>query len=145
MKPQINHHVPLIVKYIASKKLDTTLRVEKAIEYALAHISNIDTNKLEEFCGVGVVVTPEEIESAVERLITEYKSELLEKRYRFNSGQLMQKVRSALPWADGKAIKNEVDLQVWLRLQYFNATFSCCFSSCMYHRMLELELLFVRT
>lgn len=119
IKPQINHHMPLIVKYIATKKLDTTLRVDKAIEYALSHINNIDTNEFEEFCGVGVVVTPEEIESAVEKLITEYKSELLEKRYKFNSGLIMQKVRSTLPWADGKAIKNEVDLQVCALGYYF--------------------------
>lgn len=112
IKPQVNHHIPLIVKYIATKKLDTTLRVDKAIEYALSHINNIDTTEFEKFCGVGVVVTPEEIELAVEKLINEYKDELLKKRYKFNSGLIMQKVRNTLQWADGKAIKNEVDLQV---------------------------------
>lgn len=112
LKPQIHHHMPLIVKYIVTKKLDNTLRVDKAIEFALTHISDININEFERFCGVGVVVTPEEIEKAVEKIILENKSELLEKRYKFNSGLLMQKVRSALPWADGKAVKNEVDVQV---------------------------------
>ena len=32
-------------------------------------------------------------------------------RYRFNSGPLMQQVRNILKWADGKAIKNEFDVQ----------------------------------
>lgn len=112
IKPQISHHLPLIVKYILTKKLDTTVRVEKAIEYALAHIKDVDLTEFEKHCGVGVVVTPEEIESVVERLIKEYKNELVEKRYRFNAGPLMQKVRAKLPWADGKAVKNEVDVQV---------------------------------
>ena len=33
-------------------------------------------------------------------------------RYRFNVGVIMQEVRQELKWADGKEIKNEVDLQV---------------------------------
>ncbi|KAJ8975502.1 hypothetical protein NQ317_010617 [Molorchus minor] len=108
IKPQINHHLPLLVKYI----LDNTLRVDKAIEFALSHITDIKTDELEKFCGVGIVVTPEEIEKGVEKLILENKKELLEKRYQFNTGPLMQKVKAELPWADGKAIKNEVDIQV---------------------------------
>ncbi|CAG9816307.1 unnamed protein product [Phaedon cochleariae] len=113
IKPQISHHLPLLVKYVATNKLDSTLRVDKAIEFALSNIKNINTNKLEEFCGVGIVVTPEEIEKAVEKHISVNKNELLEKRYRFNTGPLMQKVRVELLWADGKAVKNEIDLQVF--------------------------------
>lgn len=116
IKPQIIHHLPLLVKYIVLNKLDSTIRVDKAIEFALSHIKDISTNELEKYCGVGIVITPEEIEKAVEKLITEYKKELLEKRYRFNTGPLMQKVRSELPWADGKAIKSEVDIQVNIKL-----------------------------
>lgn len=33
-------------------------------------------------------------------------------RYRFNSGPLMQQIRNRLKWADGKAIKNEFDIQL---------------------------------
>ncbi|XP_018575748.1 probable glutamine--tRNA ligase [Anoplophora glabripennis] len=113
IKPQIDHHLPLLVKYIATNKLDSTLRVDKAIEFALSHIKNISTNELEKFCGVGIVVSPEEIEKVVEKLIAENKVDLLEKRYRFNTGPLMQKVRAELPWADGKAIKSEIDIQVF--------------------------------
>jgi glutaminyl-tRNA synthetase len=113
LKPQISHHIPLIVKHIVTRKLDTPVRVEKAIEYTLAHINNVDLSELDRFCGVGVVVTPEEIEAVVEDLIKEYEKELLEKRYRFNAGPLMQKVRGKLPWADGKAIKSEIDVQIF--------------------------------
>lgn len=112
IKPQIMQHMPLIVKYIASGKLDSTLRVDKAIEFALSNIKEINTAQFEQFCGVGVVVTPEQIENAVEKLIKENKEEILEKRYRFNTGPLMQKVRVQLPWADGKMVKNEFDVQM---------------------------------
>lgn len=112
IKPQILHHLSLFVKYVVTKKLDSTVRVDKAIEFGLSHIDSIDTGEFEKYCGVGVVVTPEQIEKAVEKQIGEVKNELLEKRYKFNTGLLMQKVRTELPWADGKAVKNEVDLQV---------------------------------
>ena len=36
----------------------------------------------------------------------------MEKRYRFNAGVLMGNVRNSLRWADGKAIKSEVDMQM---------------------------------
>lgn len=113
-KPQINDHLPLLIKYIVTKKLDSTLRIDKAIEYTLSHISNVNVAELEKFCGVGIIVSPEEIEKVVEKLLSAHKKELLEKRYRFNVGHVMQQVRSELPWADGKAVKSEIDLQVYL-------------------------------
>lgn len=111
-KPQICEHLPFIAKYIASKKLDSTVRVDKAIEYVLSHLHSIKDDEFEKFCGVGIVVTPEQIEKAIEKQIASVKNELLEKRYRYNTGLLMQKVRTELPWADGKAIKSEVDIQI---------------------------------
>ena len=32
--------------------------------------------------------------------------------YRFNTSPLLQEVRKALKWSDGKAIKNKVDIQL---------------------------------
>lgn len=111
-KPQINDHLCLITKYIASGKLDSTLRVDKAIEYCMSHLTNLNIEECEKWCGVGIIVTPEQIEKSVETHIASVKNELLEKRYRYNSGLIMQKVRTDLPWADGKAVKSEVDLQI---------------------------------
>lgn len=111
MKPQMARHLPILVEYIMQNNLDSTLRVDKAIEYAIGHIDNFSKEDFKNYCGIGVVVTPEQIENAVETLINENKEEIISKRYRFNSGLLMQKVRNSLPWADGKAVKNEIDLQ----------------------------------
>ena len=52
------------------------------------------------------------IEAEVEKAIKAVKDEMLEKRYRFNAGLLMAEVRKALKWADGKAVKSEIDVQV---------------------------------
>lgn len=111
-KPQIVHHVPLIVKYILTKKLDSTLRLDKAVEYMMSNISKVNLGDLEAYCGMGIDVTPEQIEKAVEDAINQHKKELLEKRYKFNLGVVLQQVRNKLPWANGKSVKSEVDLQV---------------------------------
>ena len=47
-------------------------------------------------------------------MIGKYKSALLEQRYKFNMGSVMGEARKKLKWADGKAIKSEVDMQVMI-------------------------------
>ena len=48
----------------------------------------------------------------VEKALSRVKEELLSKRYRYNTGLLMADVRKTLKWADGKAVKSEIDVQV---------------------------------
>ncbi|KAM8930803.1 glutamine--tRNA ligase [Pelodytes ibericus] len=102
-----------LVEYIARKKISTDLQLNAALDYIKAHpVDPINADDFEKQCGVGVTVTPEQIEEAVEAVIQKYKSQLLEERYRFNTGLIMGEARSSLKWADGKIIKNEVDMQV---------------------------------
>ncbi|XP_003217895.3 glutamine--tRNA ligase [Anolis carolinensis] len=106
-------HLGFLVEYIATKKIVTDLQVNAALEYIKSHpVETIDPTDFDRFCGVGVVVTPEQIEEAVEAVISKHRAQLLSERYRFNMGLLMGEARSKLKWADGKIIKNEVDLQV---------------------------------
>jgi glutaminyl-tRNA synthetase len=116
-KPQIWSLAPLLVTYITSDKLDTELRLSAAIEHFLklppgTKAGDVDTKKLDEAAGVGVVVTAEEVEQAVEDAIKAVKGEIEQARWRFNTGPLMGKVRGQLKWADGKAIKSEFELQL---------------------------------
>lgn len=116
IKAQVIHHLPLLVKYIASQKLDTTLRVDAALAFLLKNGlqgTDINVTEFEKHCGVGIVVTPEEIERHVEAVIAQNKTVLLEQRYRFNVFKIMQEVREKLPWADGKQVKNEFDVQIF--------------------------------
>ncbi|NP_001079979.1 glutaminyl-tRNA synthetase 1 S homeolog [Xenopus laevis] len=102
-----------LVEYIASKKITTDLQLNAALDYVKAHpLDPIDTGHFEKDCGVGVTVTPEQIEEAVEAVIQKFRAQLLAERYRFNMGLLMGEARNQLKWADGKIIKNEVDMQV---------------------------------
>nr|XP_033782100.1 glutamine--tRNA ligase [Geotrypetes seraphini] len=102
-----------LVGYIAGKKITTDLQLNAALDYVKSHpVDPINTVEFENECGVGVSVTPEEIEEAVEAAIQKYRAQLLMERYRFNMGMLMGEARSKLKWADGKILKNEVDMQV---------------------------------
>lgn len=112
IKSQSSIHLPLLVKYIVSKALDSTLRVDAALEYVLSHVNAVNEKELEASCGVGVIVTSEDIEETVSKVVEKHKAELLDKRYRYNLGLVMQEVRTLLKWADGKYIKSEVDVQV---------------------------------
>ncbi|XP_319458.4 probable glutamine--tRNA ligase [Anopheles gambiae] len=115
IKPQTAHHLELIVRKILDNSLDTSLRVDTALEYVLANVTKatIDEATFDAACGVGVVVTPEEIERAVEITVAKYRSDIVDQRYRFNVGKLLSEIRSALPWVDGKALKSEVDVQMF--------------------------------
>ncbi|KAK3581253.1 hypothetical protein CHS0354_032979 [Potamilus streckersoni] len=113
MKSQVRKHQNFLVSYIATKKIITEAQLEAAMSYLLEHpLDPVNKNAFEEACGIGVVITPEQVEEAVEVVISKYKEELLEKRYKFNMGAILSEARSKLKWADGKAIKNEVDMQV---------------------------------
>ncbi|CAH2312769.1 glutamine--tRNA ligase [Pelobates cultripes] len=102
-----------LVEYIARKKIGTDLQLNAALDYVKSHpVDPINAADFEKECGVGVTVTPEQIEEAVETVIQKCKTQLLEERYRFNMGLLMGEARNKLKWADGKTIKNEVDMQV---------------------------------
>lgn len=117
VKVQIADKVPFVAEYIVKKKLNTIQRVDAALNYFLNNIKeSIDIKSFEESCGVGIEVTPEQIKQAVDEVIKKHKNEILEKRYRFNAGPLMQKVRNDLMWADGKLVKNEFDSQILLLL-----------------------------
>ncbi|XP_057686688.1 glutamine--tRNA ligase [Corythoichthys intestinalis] len=102
-----------LVENIAQRKITTEQQLAAALEYVKTHPQDpINQREFNEACGVGVVITPEQIEDGVESVIKKHKEQLEKERYHFNMGLLMGDVRSALKWADGKALKNEVDMQV---------------------------------
>ncbi|CAL1539919.1 unnamed protein product [Lymnaea stagnalis] len=114
LKAQIKHHQNFVVQYIATKKITTEDQLNAAISYLLHHNleSEVNAKAFEEASGVGVVVSPEEIETAVEEVVKKHKQGLLEKRYHYSTGPLLGEIKSKIKWADGKAVKNELDMQI---------------------------------
>ncbi|KAG7472238.1 hypothetical protein MATL_G00106670 [Megalops atlanticus] len=102
-----------LAEQIARRRITTELQVTAALDFVKSHPQDpINQPEFDQACGVGVVITPEQIEDAVEVTIRKHRNQLLEERYRFNMGLLMGEARAALKWADGKILKNEVDMQV---------------------------------
>ena len=109
--------VPLLVGYIVEGKIDNELRLTAALDFLLkmkpgAVMEDVSKPDLEAAAGVGVEVTPEQVEAAVEEALGAVKEEVVAARYRYNTGPLMAAVRTKLKWADGKAVKAEFDLQL---------------------------------
>ncbi|CAF2330710.1 unnamed protein product [Rotaria sp. Silwood2] len=112
-KQQIYHLHKYLIKYICEEKIKNDLQLSAAIQYLLTHPTEpIDQKALEENAGIGVTVTPEEIEHTIEEIIAQNKTKLLEQRYDFSIGSLLGEARKRLPWADGKVVKAEMDVQL---------------------------------
>lgn len=82
IKSQIIQHLRFVANYIAEGKLDNVQRIDAALAYLLSNVNKCDYDivEFEEACGVGVVVSPEQIEEEVEKVIQAHKDEILEKR-----------------------------------------------------------------
>lgn len=113
VKPQYAKNIQLVVHFIIGGGIKSEAQVSAALDYLLTtSVNGIDIAAFEKACGVGVVVTHDEIEDIVSDVINKYKERLLTDRYTFNVGKLLGEIRSLLPWADGAYVKKEVDLQL---------------------------------
>uniref|UniRef100_A0A7N0UU53 glutamine--tRNA ligase n=1 Tax=Kalanchoe fedtschenkoi TaxID=63787 RepID=A0A7N0UU53_KALFE len=107
-------HRPTLLKYVVSSKIKTAAQLDAAIEHlAVTDPNEFDLAVFEKACGVGVVVSAEEIEVAVNEIFEARKNEILELRYRINVGELLRDVREKLRWADPKLIKERADAKLY--------------------------------
>lgn len=83
-----------------------------AIKYTEDCQAPIQEEQFNEATGVGVVVTPEQIKAAVAKYIESNKDTIVNERYR-TLGPSLANARKLpeLRWADGVAVKNEVEAQ----------------------------------
>ncbi|CAB4027783.1 glutamine--tRNA ligase, partial [Paramuricea clavata] len=103
----------MMVDYIYSGKIASQAQLTAAMEYLKAKpVDPVEVKEFENACGVGVKITPDQIEECIEKLVAVNKDEILKKRYKFNTGMIMAKARAELKWADGKALKAELDMEL---------------------------------
>ncbi|KAJ6350948.1 hypothetical protein OIU78_006965 [Salix suchowensis] len=99
-------HRPTLLGYIVSTKIKTPAQLEAAFSFLSSTASeSFELNEFEEACGVGVDVSEEDIEQAVNEVFKQNKGSILELRYRINVGDLFGHVRKRLPWADPRIVK----------------------------------------
>ncbi|EAL62672.1 glutamine-tRNA ligase [Dictyostelium discoideum AX4] len=106
-------HRATLVDYIANKKSVNSINLQACLDY-LRRTANEELNvaEFEQSCGVGVVITREQVAQAVSDYINKNKSDLLEKRYQFNIGGILMEIKNSLKWANAKDIKEEVDAAI---------------------------------
>ncbi|CAN6340850.1 unnamed protein product [Urochloa humidicola] len=103
-------HRPDLIKYILSEKIKNSAQLDAALSF-LSSLGpdSLDPVKFEEACGVGVVVSFEEIQSTVTDVLNENMEAIVEQRYRINVGSLCGQVRKRQPWGDAKLVKEEIE------------------------------------
>ncbi|KAI3453042.1 hypothetical protein Pfo_009705 [Paulownia fortunei] len=110
-------HRPTLVKYIVSSKVKTPAQLEAAFSFLAATASdNLNVDNFEAACGVGIEVSLDDVENAVDKIFEENKAVILEQRYRTNVGELFGYVRKKQPWADPKIVKQIIDTKLYALL-----------------------------
>ncbi|CAO1612529.1 unnamed protein product [Jaminaea pallidilutea] len=101
----------LITKTIEGE-LDSEDRVKTAIKW-LEGVASINEAEFRDVCGVGVVVTPAEIEQLAAKWVSEHKSEI-EAKGKPNIGSILQPLRQIpeLRWANALDLKNAAEKQL---------------------------------
>lgn len=105
-------HLDYLAKAIRDFRLTTSDQVSAAIKF-VQDKKEIDEAKFNEECGVGVVVTKEEVNSAVDAYTETVKDRLVKDRYKF-FGLFFAGAKNipSLKWANGGDIKEAVDAKM---------------------------------
>jgi asparaginyl-tRNA synthetase len=95
-----------ILKYVVAGTLSSSKQLKAAIKYFQKE-KELDTAKLEPFCGVGVEVSEDEIKAVVATMMEKH-AQLLEDKQWHALGPVMKAVSGELEWANGVTVKNLV-------------------------------------
>ncbi|KAG0723873.1 putative glutamine--tRNA ligase [Chionoecetes opilio] len=109
---QFHSHLPLLVEYVADGRIDQEAKLTAAIKFVQDHKAEVNRAAFEKQCGVGVVVSQDEVEAAVARVMKKHKDVIEKQRYQYNTGPLMGQLRAVLPWAESRKVKEEIDLKI---------------------------------
>ncbi|BDA41649.1 Glutamine-tRNA ligase [Coccomyxa sp. Obi] len=109
----MSHRRHFIQEYISTGKLKSSDQLEAAFKFlSSCGEQPVDWKKLEESAGIGVEVTPAQIAEEVAKVLNANKEQLVTERYHMNTGKLLAAVKTALKWADGSRVKQELDHQI---------------------------------
>ncbi|KAJ2745981.1 Glutaminyl-tRNA synthetase [Coemansia sp. BCRC 34301] len=105
-------HAEYIVRAIVSGRIATTEQLGAATKFCVKGDPTVNEAAFDEACGVGVVVSDEEISASILSVIDGLKESLLKERYR-GLGKALGAVKKLpeLRWADSGKVKAEFDTQ----------------------------------
>ncbi|KAN0025912.1 hypothetical protein ACTFIU_001676 [Dictyostelium citrinum] len=97
-----------VSKAIGEEKIKTTIQFQAATQY-LKDNKEFNQDTFNTFCGVGVVITPEQIQKAIDDLFNKKATEISEKKWHIPIGDLLNPLKESLKWADLKEVKTMLD------------------------------------
>jgi glutaminyl-tRNA synthetase len=106
----MNPHLDLICSKIASKELLTQDQVTAAVKFT-AKKDKILIKEFDQECGVGVLITENQVIETINKVFVEKMKELVEKRYQYQ-GLLFGLLRKELKWANQGQMKNHFDAKI---------------------------------
>eukprot|EP00124_Ichthyophonus_hoferi_P002116 Ihof_evm16s132 gene=Ihof_evmTU16s132 len=106
----------VLIQYVLDGRIANDVQLSAAFEFfkneELHGGEQLDGKAFDSECGVGVVVTADQVKAIVEGTIAPVKEKLLADRYTYPVGSLLNAARSQNKWADMRMMKEEVDAQV---------------------------------
>lgn len=117
----------MLMNAIGDGRLDDAPHVEAAAAWLVRHYKShaalpdaqvrpedvdVPLDEFERESGVGVLISDNDIASTVNRFLETVNSELVQKRYHFNTGLLQRQVMDELKFADGKKVNEFIKLRV---------------------------------
>ena len=110
-------HRPKLLAYVMKDMIKSNAQLDGAFEY-LKKVGSmeIDSAALEEAAGVDVVIDAAQIKAAVAEVIASSATKLREERYHCNLSILLGQITKGLKWADGAAVRSELEAQVGVLL-----------------------------
>lgn len=106
-------HRPALLTYVMGEKIKSNAQLDGAFEYLKkVGTTAMSAAELEASAGVGVVVSPAEIAAAVDDVLTANHAKLMQERYHLNINVLLGQVTKQLKWADGAAVRAELEKKV---------------------------------
>ncbi|GAM17593.1 hypothetical protein SAMD00019534_007680 [Acytostelium subglobosum LB1] len=99
-----------VARYIG----DGRIKSQPQFQAMIAHLKEagatpFNASKLEVDCGVGVTVTIDQINQAIDTLFQQKQTELTEKKWGVPIGDLLNPLKDTLKWADLKSVKDQLD------------------------------------
>ncbi|KAJ2157409.1 Glutaminyl-tRNA synthetase [Coemansia sp. RSA 552] len=105
-------HADYIARAIACGRIASAEQLQAATKFCSKNDPAADEAAFDEACGVGIVVSDEEIAAAIKAVLDGTRDKLVSERYR-GLGRVLGMVKKApeLRWADSAKVKHEFDAQ----------------------------------
>ncbi|RHZ46528.1 hypothetical protein Glove_615g16 [Diversispora epigaea] len=108
-----SQHLGYLARAISNNKLKSSDQVAAAIKFAENSKEEINEEEFNKACGIGIVVSHEQIATSIAAHLETNRDILIKERYK-SLGSLLAKAKQIpeLRWANGVDIKNELEKQV---------------------------------